>query len=247
MRWPCERPLARRSMKHPCRSAATSSAVRDAQEAGADPVQRSEVVDVFARGQIAVQTRRHAAARRDARAPSRSRRGCRCRRCDALPLSGVSTPYNMRKVVDLPAPLAPRMPVISPSRATKETSRDRLDVAESLAQIRGLDHAAALLMAPDPSCSRKTARGDAAPGSPRRAFPALLRPETPPSVLVCSPLPPGRVLRRSISGADAAQVPLRRVLRPRAASPDRPRRTTAGWGRHYQGAVQVGIHRAARP
>src|SRR6202040_3851511 len=41
----------------------------------------------------------------------------------ALPLSGVSTPYSMRKVVDLPAPLAPKMPVIAPSRATKETSR----------------------------------------------------------------------------------------------------------------------------
>src|ERR1700722_7737842 len=41
----------------------------------------------------------------------------------AWPLSGVSTPYNMRRQVDLPAPLAPRMPVISPSRATNETSR----------------------------------------------------------------------------------------------------------------------------
>src|SRR5258708_29488017 len=41
----------------------------------------------------------------------------------ALPLSGVRTPYSMRKQVDLPAPLAPSMPVISPSRATKDTSR----------------------------------------------------------------------------------------------------------------------------
>src|SRR5258708_10690890 len=41
----------------------------------------------------------------------------------ALPLSGVRTPYSMRKQVDLPAPLAPNMPVISPSRATKDTSR----------------------------------------------------------------------------------------------------------------------------
>src|SRR5260370_12656842 len=41
----------------------------------------------------------------------------------ALPLSGVRTPYSMRKQVDLPAPLAPNRPVISPSRATKDTSR----------------------------------------------------------------------------------------------------------------------------
>src|SRR6266851_2414965 len=41
----------------------------------------------------------------------------------ARPLSGVRTPYSMRKQVDLPAPLAPNRPVISPSRATKDTSR----------------------------------------------------------------------------------------------------------------------------
>ena len=40
----------------------------------------------------------------------------------ALPLSGVSTPYVKRRLVDLPAPFGPSKPVISPSRAVKDTS-----------------------------------------------------------------------------------------------------------------------------
>src|SRR5688572_24833135 len=42
---------------------------------------------------------------------------------NASPASGVSTVYNMRSVVDLPAPLGPNNPVICPSRAVKLTVR----------------------------------------------------------------------------------------------------------------------------
>jgi hypothetical protein len=39
----------------------------------------------------------------------------------ALPLSGDRTPYSMRRQVDLPAPLGPSKPVISPFLAVKLT------------------------------------------------------------------------------------------------------------------------------
>ncbi len=48
----------------------------------------------------------------------------------------------MRSVVVLPAPLAPSRPVISPSRATKDTPSTRLFGAEGLVQILDLDHRA---------------------------------------------------------------------------------------------------------
>src|SRR5262245_58338059 len=41
----------------------------------------------------------------------------------ASPSSGLSTVYNMRSVVDLPAPFGPSRPVICPSRALKLTPR----------------------------------------------------------------------------------------------------------------------------
>src|SRR5258708_23434400 len=58
----------------------------------------------------------------------------------ALPLSGVRTPYSMRRQVDLPAPLAPNMPVISPSRAMKDTS-----LTASMAPKRLLKFAASIM------------------------------------------------------------------------------------------------------
>ena len=53
---------------------------------------------------------------------------------NASPASGLSTVYNMRSVVDLPAPFGPSKPVIWPSRALKLTPRTAAIVAERLAE-----------------------------------------------------------------------------------------------------------------
>jgi hypothetical protein len=82
-------------------------------------VQRPEVVDVLARGKVVVQPGR---VRQNTQVRARSRRLTKnVDAMRALPLSGVNTPYIMRRQVDLPAPLGPSKPVISPSRAAKDT------------------------------------------------------------------------------------------------------------------------------
>ena len=65
---------------------------------------------------------------------------------EALPLSGVNTPYSMRKQVDLPAPLAPSNPVISPSRAANDTSRTASILPKRLLKAK------ASIMAQDRRC-----------------------------------------------------------------------------------------------
>src|SRR5688572_3396049 len=51
---------------------------------------------------------------------------------NASPLSGLRTVYNMRSVVDLPAPLGPSDPVICPSRAAKLTLRTAVTLPNDL-------------------------------------------------------------------------------------------------------------------
>ena len=52
----------------------------------------------------------------------------------ALPESGRSTVYNIRSVVDLPAPLGPSSPVMRPSAALKLTSRTASTAPKRLAR-----------------------------------------------------------------------------------------------------------------
>src|SRR5579872_4381054 len=47
---------------------------------------------------------------------------------DAVPEDGASTPHNMRIVVDLPEPLGPRKPHISPARISNETASTATNV-----------------------------------------------------------------------------------------------------------------------
>src|SRR5688572_1103860 len=54
----------------------------------------------------------------------------------ASPSSGFSTVYNMRNVVDLPAPFGPNNPVIWPSRAVKLTPRTALTLPNDLHKPR---------------------------------------------------------------------------------------------------------------
>src|SRR5688572_24525428 len=54
----------------------------------------------------------------------------------ASPASGLSTVYNMRSVVDLPAPLGPNNPVIWPSRATNFTPRTAATLPKDLNRPR---------------------------------------------------------------------------------------------------------------
>src|SRR5688572_2986206 len=54
----------------------------------------------------------------------------------ASPWSGFSTVYNMRSVVDLPAPLGPNKPVICPSRALKLTPRTAATLPKDLQSPR---------------------------------------------------------------------------------------------------------------
>ena len=55
---------------------------------------------------------------------------------NASPASGLSTVYNMRSVVDLPAPFGPNNPVICPSRALKLTSRTAATLPKDLNRPR---------------------------------------------------------------------------------------------------------------
>ena len=55
---------------------------------------------------------------------------------NASPWSGLSTVYNMRSVVDLPAPFGPNNPVICPSRAAKLTPRTAATLPNDLKSPR---------------------------------------------------------------------------------------------------------------
>ena len=55
---------------------------------------------------------------------------------NASPWSGFNTVYNMRSVVDLPAPFGPNNPVICPSRAEKLTPRTAATLPKDLNNSR---------------------------------------------------------------------------------------------------------------
>ena len=165
MRWPWEKPLARRSMKLSMSSARDELGDALAEPRVAEALQRAEVCDVLPRGQVAVETgrvRQHAQMRRARR---RSRRGCRCPSMRALPPSGVSTPYSMRSVVDLPAPFGPSSPVICAVGARETTPRAPPRWRRIACTARD-----ASIMARVPSSRRRTAPDGAARGRRHRAL-----------------------------------------------------------------------------
>src|ERR1700675_1444038 len=55
---------------------------------------------------------------------------------DALPEVGSSNPHRMRMVVDLPAPLGPRKPKISPRRTARVTWSTAVNVPKRLTKSR---------------------------------------------------------------------------------------------------------------
>src|SRR5688572_5775204 len=83
----------------------------------------------------------------------------------ASPWSGFSTVYNMRSVVDLPAPLGPNKPVICPSRALKLTPRTAATLPNDLQSPR----------ASSISVSRTGSRGGPGEGGEERHGRQLLR------------------------------------------------------------------------
>jgi hypothetical protein len=52
------------------------------------------------------------------------------------PESGFNTPQMVRRVVDFPAPLAPRRPVMAPSGARNETSRSAVTAPNCFLRLR---------------------------------------------------------------------------------------------------------------
>ena len=86
------------------------------------PYSAGEELDVLIDGQQLVEREllRHVADAPLHRFGIAARR--RCRRRVAVPDVGASRPHSMRMVVDLPAPLLPRKPKISPGRTSNDTS-----------------------------------------------------------------------------------------------------------------------------
>ncbi len=227
----------------PCRGRRASSAVRDRRRVARRCRAASRNSGCFRAPSDCRTDPPHAAARRGARAPSRSRRGCRCRRSQALPLSGVSTPYSMRKVVDLPAPLASQDAGDLAVARHEGDVADGLDVAESLAQSSiSLDHGAG------PVKLTKNGAGRCRSRQPHRASRGVCCVQKLRHQLRYTA---GRHL--AVSLAAQYQVPMAReslrarVRHPRAASPDPPRPTAAGWGRRSARGCAGRHPPAARP
>src|ERR1700722_8927867 len=166
---------------------------------------------------------------------------------DALPLSGVSTPYNMRKVVDLPAPLAPRMPVIAPSCATKEMSR-----TASMSPNRLLKFVASIM--PRPCSWRRTrhAHEERRGAMPLQAAGVeLFRRCCVQKLRHQSWYAARSHLAMSLAAQYQVQMPRKSrcgafCIRGRCHRIGLAGQEQGRDGAH-QGAVQVGIHRSARP
>ena len=139
MRWPCEKPLARRSMKLSMSSARASSATRSASRLPPMPCSEPKYA-MFSRAvKIPVQTRR---VRQDAQVSSRGRGlAADVEAVDAgAPAVGREDPVEHSERRRLAGPVRSEEPRDRSIRGAERDLAHRLDGAETLAQRRGLDH-----------------------------------------------------------------------------------------------------------
>ena len=103
------------------------------------PVERAEELEVLLRRRALVDVRRLGDEVDLRRGSPRARAARRGRAPCARPLVGFARPVRIRIIVDLPAPLWPSRPKISPGAASQADAVERVDVAVVLGQILDRD------------------------------------------------------------------------------------------------------------
>ena len=148
----------------------------------------------------------------------------------------------MRRQVDLPAPLAPKKPVISPSRAMKETSRAASMLPKRLLEPHSLDHGEGPVMLMKNGCGECCSRQPASSlsGAALSRNSAINRGTQP-------------VRQLTVTLAFQYQVPVAGQPSGGALGIGRRRHRVCFAGQQQsrdvavQRVMQIGIHRPARP